>query len=64
MAIVLVLLMLTAKPVYTHTVEYNGEIYEYSTTATAEQVCTPEDYIITMDGEVIYIADLITAEEE
>ena len=50
-------ILITAQPVYTHEVVIDGNIYAYTSTANAD------DYIVTVNGEVIYIADLITAEE-
>lgn len=63
MAILLIIaIAISTHPVYTHEVEYEGQIYAYTSTANAEEVCTSEDYIVTLDGETVYITDIVGCE--
>ena len=62
MAIILAIAIAISHPVYTHEVEYEGNVYAYTSTANAEEVCTDDDYIVTLDGETIYITDIVGGE--
>ena len=63
MAILLAIaIAISTHPVYTHEVEYKGEVYAYTSTANAEEVCTSDDYIVTLDGETVYITDIVGGE--
>ena len=64
MAILLIIAIAISHPTYTHEVEYKGNVYAYTSTANAEEVCTSDDYIVTLDGEVVYITDIIGGETE
>lgn len=63
MAIILAIaIALSVHPVYTHEVEYEGNVYAYTSTANAEEVYTDDDYIVTLDGETVYITDILGGE--